>query len=218
MYTSWSCTHSPSSSLALKTLPWKPRGRLVVWAWAVHTPCLESCNKCCPFLHHNPKSVDWLCCALGKWPKFGLVTVPWRIDLRKNEVRYMKVRETLPGIWLRLRNILAAFCCIRRPKPRWWPEEAEGENSRLDSSWELGWVTTTVLFPASCHWLKSRRRKVLNTWTYCHIFCYVCPYSHLKTKVLALVSQKGNRVECRSSFIQFFTLGFKSQSLKKKKF
>ena len=43
------------------------QGAWVFWALAAHSPCFVSCNKCCTFPHHNLVSVDWLCCAEGKW-------------------------------------------------------------------------------------------------------------------------------------------------------
>lgn len=43
------------------------------------TSCLDSylgiCNKHGTFFHHNPELVDWLCCAGGSGPAFGLVTM-----------------------------------------------------------------------------------------------------------------------------------------------
>ena len=54
--------------LPLKTRTWKPSGS----SGLLSTSCLSiilawhPANKCCTFLHHNPVSVAWLCCAAGK--------------------------------------------------------------------------------------------------------------------------------------------------------
>ena len=43
------------------------KGGWVFWWQDAPSLCLAPCNKCCALLHHNPVSVDWLCCVLGDW-------------------------------------------------------------------------------------------------------------------------------------------------------
>ena len=40
-------------------------------------------NECSTFLHHNPLSVDWLCCTLGKWIRVWFGNIIWSIILSK---------------------------------------------------------------------------------------------------------------------------------------
>lgn len=53
--------------LPLNTLPWQPSGSSGLLSPS-YPFMLAVCNKCCTFLYyHSIVSVDWLCCAVGKW-------------------------------------------------------------------------------------------------------------------------------------------------------
>lgn len=51
--------------LLLKSLPGKPPGSLIFWAWIAHSYSVP-CNKSCSFLHWVVSMV-WFCCMMGEW-------------------------------------------------------------------------------------------------------------------------------------------------------
>ena len=74
--TNWSHTlQTPPSHCFQNLFPEVHQGVQVLWAWAAHSPCLVSCNKCCTFLNHNLVSVDWLYCMGVSRIKLGSVTL-----------------------------------------------------------------------------------------------------------------------------------------------
>ena len=81
----WADQALSSLTLPFKNFPWKLLGVQVFGAQAAYSPSLVPGNKRCTFLHHNPMSGDWLCCAFGKKSQvwFGNCVCVWEIPHTK---------------------------------------------------------------------------------------------------------------------------------------
>ena len=75
--------------LPLNTLPWKPSGNLRFLSKSHLYSLLAACNKHCTFLHHNPMSVNWLCCMVDEQTQmwFGNTSPSW-ITARRVTSKY----------------------------------------------------------------------------------------------------------------------------------
>ena len=71
--------HVPWDGTHLLYLPFKIAFLKLCCKWQLFqhqlswSPCLVTCDKHCPFLHHNRLSGDWLHCVCVGAPKFGSV-------------------------------------------------------------------------------------------------------------------------------------------------